>query len=362
MNQPYDFIFADALMAAPAGRQLINDWNASQRPERLIALLTTENQRSELATLRTLEVSGHLVKPVGPQDIQEAIKLTLPGSESTDASFELAPAELELVSTSDHAVLDILLVEDNPINQEIALRLLQRQNHRVKVANHGAEAVDLFEHNRFDIVLMDMEMPVLNGIEATEAIRAREMRRSWVMSEGFKTAYIIAMTANVMSRDRDLCYEAGMDDFVGKPLKAQDLFAAIDRGRNRDLEIEDTDDNQNQPRVDFELAAEKLGDRELLVTMAQMFLGEWDNHLQAIHLAIQARSASEMVLKACDLRSLLAMFHADEARKWVIELDSWSAATNLHEWAECDRIFDALLAEMAQIRPLFEKFVGRASG
>jgi signal transduction histidine kinase/ligand-binding sensor domain-containing protein/CheY-like chemotaxis protein len=120
------------------------------------------------------------------------------------------------------AALSILLAEDNPLNQKLAVRLLEKRGHSVVTAMNGSEAVEAFDRQRFDAVLMDLQMPVMGGFEATAEIRARERSRP-------KRTPIIAVTAHAMQGDRERCLEAGMDDYVAKPIRPDELYAAIDR-------------------------------------------------------------------------------------------------------------------------------------
>ncbi|HJV94235.1 MAG TPA: response regulator, partial [Azonexus sp.] len=179
LDFPYDYIFVDAKMNAPAGFALAEGWRNGACGERLIVMLTTENQRQDLVCLRELGVSAHLVKPIGADDLADALGLAEGGAA---AGLRLEPFDLDAAPADSGRSLRILLVEDNPVNQELAVRLLERNAHHVVVANNGAEAVEQFDSGQFDVILMDMQMPVMGGIEATEAIRSREMRRSWVVS------------------------------------------------------------------------------------------------------------------------------------------------------------------------------------
>ena len=113
--------------------------------------------------------------------------------------------------------LQVLLVEDHLINQKLATSLIERWGHRVSIANNGQEAVDALLEQAFDLVFMDMQMPVMDGLEATRRIRSEEQ------SSGRQRVPIVAMTANAMQTDIDSCMEAGMDDFISKPFKPQDL-------------------------------------------------------------------------------------------------------------------------------------------
>jgi CheY-like chemotaxis protein len=115
-----------------------------------------------------------------------------------------------------------LLAEDNPVNQKFGIRLLEGAGHKVVVAQNGREAVDLWGREEFDLILMDMQMPEMDGLDATRAIRAGE-------SGSGKRVAIIAMTANAMAGDREACMSAGMDGYVAKPVKKEALFAEMFR-------------------------------------------------------------------------------------------------------------------------------------
>jgi protein-histidine pros-kinase len=226
-GQPYRLVFASSAMAAPVGFSLLDHSGLLQR-ERVVMMLTTHNQRQDLDRCNRCGVRARLVKPIGREDLMEAIELALGiKSETRLAEFRLE----EAVSAGGDAGMDVLLVEDNPVNQTLAVKLLEKGGNRVTVANNGREALDALESKRFDVIFMDVQMPVMGGIEATEAIRAREMRRSWVMSTGFRPAYIVAMTAHAMDGDRERCLQAGMDDYLSKPIQLKALHEALDRAR-----------------------------------------------------------------------------------------------------------------------------------
>ncbi|MEN9481354.1 MAG: hypothetical protein RLZZ298_2749 [Pseudomonadota bacterium] len=359
---PYDYIFADANMEAPVGFALAESWKANGQREKLLMLLTTENQRQDLARLRQLNVSAHLVKPVGPGDLSDALALAeAPRNLKEGPGFELDSFLIDSKVSPVANTLDVLLVEDNPVNQELALRLLEKHSHRVVVANDGAEGVEQFENKHFDVILMDMQMPVLGGIEATETIRAREMRRSWVVSAGFNPVYIIAMTANVMSSDRDRCLEAGMNDYVSKPLRPEALYAALARAiAERFEEMPGSPDNHvltiDKP-LDLASALNEIGDIQLFTKMAAMFLAEWDDHIERVKHAVESSDVQDLRMQAHTLKSLLAMFHAETARRFAVELEN--AATSLEgvDWTRCRQSMAQLEAEMQAIHPELERFV-----
>jgi protein-histidine pros-kinase len=362
---PYDYVIADANMDAPAGFALAETWGRSPRKEKLLVMLTTENQRHDLNRLREIGVSAHLVKPIGAADLIDALALA-DGTDNLELEeFVLSQIDFQNASQSEDSILNILLVEDNPVNQELATRLLERQSHRVTLANNGAEAIDQFDSGHFDVILMDMQMPVMGGIEATEAIRSREMRRSWVVSHEFRPVYIIAMTANVMASDRDRCLEAGMNDYVAKPLRSAELFAALGRARSG----AETDDGLDSivlgsapsgvagGQMDIAGAVRDIGDAELFATMAGMFLSEWDSHLGRIRKAVDAQDVHEARMHAHTVKSLLAMFHAENARRRAMEIEQAAMAVENVDWSNCRRLYAALLEEMTRIKPVLQRYV-----
>ena len=139
---------------------------------------------------------------------------------------EAAPAPARRAPQATPAAVDglpVLLVEDNWINQRLATKLLDDRGYRVTTADNGQLALDALERSRFAIVLMDMQMPVLDGLEATRRIRAREA------AAGLPRTPIVAMTANAMQGDRERCLEAGMDDYLSKPINADELYRQMER-------------------------------------------------------------------------------------------------------------------------------------
>ena len=233
---PFDFLLMDADMPDPGGFALAQRFaDADPRLDRLVVMLAGHSQRNDAARCSELGLSFRLAKPFAINDLLDVLRLSrhAPSPASEDAAapvFQLAPAMLD-ADTELHSAtpLNILVVEDNPVNQTVAQRLLERAGHAVTLANNGEEALEILEASQFDVVLMDLQMPVMGGIETTQAIRAREARHSWVVQGDWKPIPIIAMTAHAMQGDRQRCLDAGMDDYVSKPIDSRALFAAIDR-------------------------------------------------------------------------------------------------------------------------------------
>jgi len=207
---------------------------------------------------------------------------------------------------------------------------------------------------------MDMQMPVMGGIEATEAIRSREMRRSWVVSRDFRPVHIVAMTANVMASDRNRCIEAGMNDFIAKPLRPEELYAVIARASVDSssplLSEELVAQTGGETRLDLKAALRDIGDVDLLSTMVGMLLSEWNEHLGRVSAALAASDAPGLRMHAHTLKSLLAMFHADTARHLAMEIEQLAQSPEAVDWAECQRLQVELVDELAQLKPTLEQF------
>jgi signal transduction histidine kinase/CheY-like chemotaxis protein/ligand-binding sensor domain-containing protein len=181
-----------------------------------IMMLTSAGHLGDAARCRELGISAYLVKPIRQHELMEGICQVLGKAE---------PASEPLVTR--HSLretrhrIKVLLAEDNQVNRVLAVRLLEKRAYEVVTATNGLEAVTLFEKQDFDVVLMDVQMPEMDGFEATAAIRARETASG-------KHLPIIAMTAHALKGDQERCLAAGMDAYVSKPIRTAELFAAIE--------------------------------------------------------------------------------------------------------------------------------------
>jgi signal transduction histidine kinase/CheY-like chemotaxis protein len=181
-----------------------------------ILILTSADTRDGLTRSQQVRVEGRLLKPVRPSDLLAAMLSAL-GKNVVNAVAAPPPEIPEPART-----LRLLLAEDNPVNQKLALRLLEKRGHSVLVAGDGQEALALFESHAVDLILMDLQMPKMNGIEATKAIRERGRN-------GAARTPIVAMTACVLESDRQRCLDAGMDGYLSKPVRAAELYEMIDK-------------------------------------------------------------------------------------------------------------------------------------
>jgi two-component system, sensor histidine kinase and response regulator len=186
-----------------------------------IVMLTSSGQPGESARSRSSGVAAYLTKPVRRAELRESICRAL-GQPSHNAATATVPPTAEFAMHRAHSLgLKILLAEDNAVNQQLARRLLEKAGHSVSVARNGGEVLDLFRGQRFDVILMDVQMPEMDGFEATAAIRESEAKAGGHIP-------IVAMTAHAMKGDEERCLHAGMDGYVAKPIQRQQLFLAIE--------------------------------------------------------------------------------------------------------------------------------------
>jgi len=215
-GQPFQIILLDAHMPGIDGFELARRIQDSPSAGgAIVVMLSSANHIDDALRCRDLGISRYLVKPVFQHDLLQAI---------LDTSQTVGPRSpaVDAGGTAAESALRILLAEDNPVNQKVTVRALERRGHTVIVAQNGREAVSLASLEYFDVILMDIQMPEMDGYEATAAIR--EMERA----TGFHTP-IVAMTAHAMKTDQERCLAVGMDDYISKPIHLNDLIQKVEK-------------------------------------------------------------------------------------------------------------------------------------
>ena len=249
-----------------------------------VVMLTSGDRTGDSAKRKELRVAGNLLKPVKQSELFDLIVNVL-GVNATEKEPVLIPAE----SVGQPArSLRILLAEDNLMNQKLATGLLAKFGHAVRIANNGEEAVAAYVADRFDVVLMDVQMPLMDGFAATGAIREYEKLT------GLRTP-IVAMTAHAMKGDRERCLDAGMDDYLAKPIRSKLLAAVLEQVSSGsclaaaqpttaalDIEVAEC-------LVDWKSALEGVdGDRDLLKSVIEVFLEESVRLMLELQTAVSA--------------------------------------------------------------------------
>jgi CheY-like chemotaxis protein len=224
---PYDLVILDCNLPGMDGLEVAGRIRANGDFSGRIVMLSSKGHASEEARKRGIVVDAELMKPVKGSDLIRTIVRVLERTapEPPVAGPPAAPRE-------PGQRLCILVCEDNAVNQKLAQRVLEAQGHEVEVAWDGREAVAAVERARFDLIFMDLQMPNMDGLEATVAIRELERRRA----DG-QHVPILAMTADVMKGDRERCMEAGMDGYIAKPARAGEIREAIERAMDASIQL-----------------------------------------------------------------------------------------------------------------------------
>src|SRR2546428_11215085 len=214
---PYDLAILEAQMPDQDGFELATAIRADRAltATRLL-ILTSAGQRGDGERCRQLGIQAYLTKPIARADLVEARGTVLAGTAPASGAADLVPRHS--IAESRHA-LRILLAEDNPVNQQVATAMLLKRGHQVDVVSNGREAVDAIRARRYDVVLMDIQMPEMDGFAAADGIRALPQGRALP---------IIALTAHALSGERERCLTAGMSGYLAKPFKAHELFALVE--------------------------------------------------------------------------------------------------------------------------------------
>jgi signal transduction histidine kinase/CheY-like chemotaxis protein len=339
-GQPFPLVLLDGMMPEMDGFMLAE--HIRGHPELAgapIMMLSSSDRRTDSTRCKELGIATYLTKPVKQSELLDAI-LTVLGTRPAPAPAPDCPREPRAPARP----LRILLAEDNAVNQRLATRLLEKQGHTVAVAATGAEAVAALEHATFDLLLMDLQMPEMDGFEATARVRAREKTTG-------RRVPIVAMTAHAMKGDRERCLAAGMDGYVSKPVHAQELFETI-----ANLAPPAAPDGQRplapgeeEVCIDRAAALARLNhDPDLLQELAQTFLDDAPRMLQDVRAAVAAADAPKLRRAAHSLKGAVGIFTEGGAYQAALALEALGQAANLSGAA---RMLATLEKELQRLYP-----------
>jgi GAF domain-containing protein/CheY-like chemotaxis protein/HPt (histidine-containing phosphotransfer) domain-containing protein len=304
----FDVAIVDMLMPGMDGLELAT--RLRERLPDLPTILASSVPRHDVAADLRWEAAGIgavIVKPIKASGLHGALAIVL-GVESGAAGADAREASaLDPELASSHP-LRILITEDNVVNQRLALRLLEKLGYRADVAANGVEALEALERQPYDLVLMDVQMPEMDGVEATRRILER-----W---PGGDRPWIVAMTAEVMHGDREGFLAAGMNDYVAKPIRPQELVTAIRRAPSRPGLEASADGNGARPAVDVavldRLAESMGGDDAFVAELIEQFVTDSPALVAAAREGLEAGNAEEVRRAAHTLKSNAATFGANE--------------------------------------------------
>jgi signal transduction histidine kinase/DNA-binding response OmpR family regulator len=291
---PFSLMLLDAHMPGMDGFEVARHVRDQTDAGKLsVVMLSSADCVDGYERCRQLGLAGYLVKPIKQSELLNSILDAL-GCESPATAVAPALEEPTEPSTGDRQVRRILLAEDNHVNQQLMVRILEREGHTVVVAENGQDAVRLAEEGNVDIVLMDVQMPVMDGLEATAAIRSSQ-------NDTVRQLPIIALTAHAMSGDREKCLAAGMDAYIAKPIQIAELRAVVAASLNKDRTTESKDENSQvllPPVLDRDALLSRIdGDMEFLKSMVEIFRDDSNTRLATIRTAVQ-KNDPELLRKA----------------------------------------------------------------
>jgi CheY-like chemotaxis protein/HPt (histidine-containing phosphotransfer) domain-containing protein len=308
-----------------------------------IMMLSSGDQNNHVARCHELGLDVYLVKPIRQSALLAAIQTTLGVQPPDDIEHKMNTQEASLPGRRP---LRVLLTEDNQINQRLAVRVLEKRGHTVEVVSDGKQAVDLLAQKRFDVVLMDVQMPKMNGYEATAAIREQEH------TEGRHTP-IIAMTAYAMEGDRERCLAAGMDAYISKPIRIDELLQSLeDLVSTPALEADANGDASGETDVDFAaLIASADGDIELARELVEIFLDDSPKILSGIRSAFERADHEALERGAHSMKGMLGYFSNRRAVEATLRLQTMSVngdwAGAREAWAELEKAVESLKPSLA---------------
>ncbi len=343
---PFRLVITDMQMPEMDGCRLSEEIRRSPDFGKVpILLLSSSVGQGEAGRCRQLAVASYLMKPVQPSELLDTIlaALSIPADVPNPSP---APND----SPADNAPrLKVLLAEDNAINRKLATALLEKRGHTVVVTENGREALDALERESVDLVLMDVQMPVMDGLEAMRAIRKKEQSNGTHLP-------IIALTAHAMKGDRERCLAAGADDYVTKPIRIAELLSVMNRVTagtgGSSLAAAPIAAAADSNRLDMAAALERVeGDRDLLEELVRLFMDQCPINMKEIREAVAAGDANVLLRLAHTLKGAAMNLGALKVSEAAQSLEDQARTGDLGSAAS---LFENLAKEIELLLPELE--------
>ncbi len=348
LRKPFSLLLTDVNMPDVDGFMLIEKIRRDERMRDLAVIVLTSGDRpGDLELCEKLKVAAHLRKPIKQSELMQSIVLAL----GVNRPEPEQPSRVNVQPVVPP--LRILLAEDSYPNQVLAAGLLRKRGHQISVANNGQEAIDMLKSEEFDLVLMDVQMPVMDGLAATMSIRNLEAREK--LNPRIRIPIpIVAMTAHAMKGDRERCLESGMTEYLSKPIRTHeldqllaDLFSAKN-GKTLDLETD------SQTVIDWSEALSFVdGDEDLLRVVAGALLGEMTDLESSLADAVALPDAASVKKIGHQLKGALGTIGARTCRDLAERLEGMGAQADLSSAATCFRDFQIELHKLSDVLASF---------
>ncbi len=346
-REPFHLALLDGMMPQMDGFALAEQ--IKQRSDlsatRIIMLSSAGNLESS-SRCRSLGIDYCLMKPVKQSELLDSIVEAL----SVATADEVTPAAIVREYPESTKSLRILLAEDGLVNQKVAVNILEQRGHKVTIANNGQEAFSALGSESFDVLLMDVQMPVMDGFEATAIIRDREKKTGAHIP-------IIALTAHAMKGDRERCLEAGMDGYIAKPIRAKDLYKAIEMTATKvcGSQLQDNVIANEKEVLDRNKILEQTGgNEEALKEIVELFAVESAKLMKRIRDAITSEDVSELQLAAHTLKGSIRIFGAERSAEAALRLETMGRDKNL---LDAEEAWQVLVKEIEWLKLLLDDLI-----
>jgi signal transduction histidine kinase/CheY-like chemotaxis protein len=358
-GDPFPLVLVDALMPEMDGFSLVGQ--IQQHPGlagATVMMLSSADFQVDIARCRELGIAAYLAKPIKQSELLDAIvrslgSVAIPEAPATEATGpNRGVAQPEAARTGG---LRVLIAEDNLVNQKLAARYVEKEGHQACVVGNGREALTRLEQESFDLVFMDVQMPEMDGFEATARIRERETGTG-------RRLPIIAMTAHAMKGDREQCLSAGMDTYIAKPIQERDIRAAIGQVQGLSSPVQEVPQAADRPAVPLDkaaLLANVGGDEPLLRELMHLFLGECPTLLAAVGEAVRSRDALRLRQGSHKLKGMVSNFCHPAAAEAAWHLESMGRAEDL---TGADEAFAALEETTRDLQQRLAQFLATGNG
>ncbi|MEJ2658436.1 MAG: response regulator [Desulfobacterales bacterium] len=381
IKDPFEIAIVDMQMpemnGEELGRYIKKDPNLA---DTVLIMVSSMGTRGDAARLKNIGFAAYLTKPIKPSQLYDCLVATAGMCKEKEPSRDAAIITRYSLADDKKRRLRILLAEDDPTNQKVALHILKKFGYRADAVSNGQEVLEALEKTPYDIVLMDIQMPVMDGYAATSRIRRLELESQSIKPndqysddeallyfpylEQSKRIPIIAMTAHAMKGDREKCIAAGMDDYTPKPINPQELLEKIEKwtGAERNASGSGAGVSKKEPQpdteeetipLDLENALERaMGDKDFLKMLLDGFIQELPNQIESIKAAVAGTDASALIEQAHKIKGAAANLSAFGVSDAAKLLEKIGREQNMDQ---ADQMLEVLLKEGKRLVEYIER-------
>lgn len=336
-DERISIMLTDAHMPGMDGFTLTKRVKESLKKESpLILMISSGNRHEDMERCAEMGIDAYITKPLSPEDLFKALTEALDKRVKAKRPFEKETQK----ETMKQPSLRALVAEDNLVNQRLLVRILEKRGHRVKAVSDGKEAVEAVANDLFDVVFMDIRMPLLDGFKATAEIRELERDSS-------DHTKIVAMTAHAMKGDREKCLAAGMDDYISKPVQQNELDRILD---SVSFEIKTMNTKKEAPVDMTGILALSGNSLELVKEIVEVFLGDCPLRMERLRKAVSAKDVEEIESSAHSMKGALSNFGENAAYLAALDIERSGRAKDLKE---IKRLMPELELELKNIMDFF---------